>query len=478
MRFASLLRRLEALGNRLPDPLLLFAGMAGLVVLLSSLRAGDAVIHPGTGAETAVKDLLAPDMLRRAFTDAVKNFSAFPPLGTVLVAMLGIGFAERTGFIAAVLGGAVRALPARALTAGLLFVGVNSSIAADAGFVVLLPLGAALYAGAGRHPLAGLAVAYAAVSGGFGANVLITALDPLLAGLTEAAAKLVDPAAKVPATCNWSFNAASVLLLTAVGLPLAEWTEARFGPWSRVEAVEDRGSSLLAPLAAMAAWLGVVALLVAAGVLREGESWAPLYDSAVLIVAIAAFLPGLVFGWQAGVVRSSSDVAAKMAEAVAGMGGYIVLAFAAAQFVAWFGWSNLGIVLAVEGADLVRPLGLGKAALLGVLVLVSGVVNVIIASASAKWAILAPVFVPMGMLLGIDPAETQAAYRVGDAVTNVVTPLMPYVPIVLATARRYQPEAGLGTVLAAQLPWMLGYGLAWTALLMGWIAMGWSLGPG
>jgi aminobenzoyl-glutamate transport protein len=474
------LDRLEALGNRLPDPLVLFAAMALTVVIVSVLLTGVEVTHPGTGAPTAVQSLLTAPSLRRMFTEAVKNFAGFPPLGTVLVAVMGIGLADRTGLVAAVLGGLVRSLPRRWLTLALLFAGVNSSIAADAGFVVLVPLGAALYAGAGRHPLAGLTVAYAAVSGGYGANVLVTALDPLLAGLTQAAAQLVDPALLVPATCNWWFNAVSVVLLCAVGTVVAERTEASFGPWAGSVVVDEGPRPALGlPAIVFVAWLGVVAALVGTGVLRADDGgFGPLYDAVVVLVAIGAALPALAFGIGNGRIRSSSDLATLLAEAMAGMGGYIVLAFAAAQFVAWFAWSNLGIVLAVTGADLVRPLGLGPEPLLFVMVLVSGVVNLLIASASAKWAILAPVFVPMLLLLGVSPAETQAAYRVGDAVTNVLTPLLPYVPIVLVAARRHVPGAGLGTVLAAQVPYAVAFGVAWTALLLGWVAMGWSLGPG
>jgi aminobenzoyl-glutamate transport protein len=473
------LERLEAVGNRLPDPLFLFLLIALSVAATSALLDGVTVTHPGTGKVAAVQSLLTTEMVRKMFTDAVKSFASFPPLGTVLVAVMGIGLAERTGLVAAALGGMVRAMPARALTVALVFAGVNSSIAADAGFVVLVPLGAALYASAGRHPIAGLTVAYAAVSGSFGANLLVTALDPMLAGLTEAAARLVDPTIKVAATCNWIFNAASVVLLTVLGTVVAERVEPGFGPW-RGEVARDTEEtpSLVAPLLAALAWIAVVIGLVLAGVLRDGASYAPLYESMVVIVAIGAALPALVFGWSNGRIRSSSDLARLLAEAVGGMGGYIVLAFAAAQFVAWFAWSNLGIVLAVRGADVLRPLGLGATALLLAMVLTSGVVNVLIASASAKWAIMAPVFVPMLMLLGVAPAETQAAYRVGDAVTNVVTPLMPYIPIVLVAARRYVPDAGLGTVLAAQVPYMISFGIAWTALLLGWIALGWPLGVG
>jgi aminobenzoyl-glutamate transport protein len=475
-----LLDRLEAIGNKLPDPLALFAGMAALVALLSVVLAGTTVTHPGTGAPAAVTSLLTESGVRRIFTEAVKNFAGFPPLGTVIVAVMGIGLAERTGLVAAALGGLVRGMPRRLSTAALVFAGVNSSIAADAGFVVLVPLGAALYAGAGRHPLAGLTVAYAAVSGGFGANVLVTALDPMLAGLTEAAARLVDPDIRVAATCNWWFNAASVALLTGVGTAVALWAEPRFGPW-RGSVTADIGASrgLGGPALAALAWVGVIAALVAGGVLHTEEAgYAPLYDSMVVLVAVGAALPGLVYGLQNGTIRSSSDFARLVGEACAGLGGYLVLAFAAAQFVAWFAWSNLGIVLAVTGADILRPLGFGPVPLLFVMVGVAAVINLLIASASAKWAILAPVFVPMLLLLGVAPAETQAAYRVGDAFTNVLTPLLPYVPIVLAAARRYVPEAGLGTVLAAQVPYAVAFGVTWTGMLLVWVGMGWGLGPG
>jgi len=474
------LDRLERLGNRLPDPLVLF-GLLGLaVVAVSAAIAGTTVTHPGTGKPVAVESLLTAPMVRRMFTDAIKTFAAFPPLGTVLVAVMGIGIAERAGLVSAALSGLVRSMPPRFLTAALVFAGVNSCLAADAGFVVLVPLGAALYASAGRHPLAGIAVAYASVSGGFGANVLVTALDPMLAGITQAAAQLVDPSLTVPTTCNWWINAASVVLLTVLGTAVALWTEGSFGPWGGAsEAPAASRPSLVLPGVAVLAWVAVVTALVATGVLRDDRGgFTPLYDSIVVIVAVGAALPGVVYGIQAGVVRSSADAARLVADAVAGMGGYIVLAFAAAQFVAWFSWSNLGIVLAVEGAERLRPLGLGPVPLLLATVLASGVVNLVIASAAAKWAIMAPVFVPLLLLLGVGPAETQMAYRIGDAVTNPLTPLLPYVPIVLATARRYVPGAGLGTVLAAQVPHAIAYGIAWSALLAGWVALGWRLGPG
>lgn len=488
----GLLDRLERLGNRIPDPLVLFALLASGVAVGSSVasRLGVTAIHPGTGELVGVVDLLTTGGMRRMFTEAVRNFTGFPPLGTVLAAMIGIGVAERAGLIGAALRGLVSSVPPRALTAALFFAGVNSSIAADAGFVVLVPLGAALYASVGRHPLAGLAVAYAAVSGGYGANLVVTALDPLLAGLSQAAAQIVDPGYRVGATANWWFNAASVLLLTVCGTSMAHRLEPRFGAWTAGggrpaggEAIasppaERRGLRAAAGAGALMAVLIGLLVLPEHGVLRDASGgFSPFYDSIVILVSLCFLVPGIAYGRAAGTLGSSHDVAAMAAEALGTMGGYIVLTFAAAQFVAWFAWSNLGIVLAVKGASTIEGLHLGALTLLVVFVFVSAVLNLLIASASAKWAIMAPVFVPMGMLLGLAPELTQAGYRVGDAVTNILTPLLPYISIALTVARRYSPKAGLGTLLSAQVPYALLFGIAWTAMLVAWVWAGWPLGP-
>lgn len=477
-----MLRRLEALGNRLPDPTVLFLLLGAAVLAASKLLSGASVAHPATGQVVAVADLLDRAGLRRIATEAIANFVGFPPLGTVLVAMLGIGLAERTGLVAAAMTAGVEAVPRRWMTPALAFVGANSAIAADAGFVVLVPLGAALWAQAGRPPLAGMALAFASVSGGYGANILVTALDPLLAGLSTAAARLVDPAYTVTATANWWFNIASALLVTVVCSLVALRLEGRFAsaapssppPASSAPAPSPRGPLRAAGLAALATLAAEAVFAIT--VLRDAEGWGGLYAAMVPLVALAAGVPGLAYGVASGAIRTSRDAAEAVAAAIAGMSGYIVLAFVAAQFVAWFAWSNLGLVLAVRGAEWLR--GMDGLALLLALVVASGLVNIVIASASAKWAILAPVFVPMMMLLGLSPELTQAAYRVGDAVTNISTPLLPYIPILLETARRYRRDAGLGTVLAAQVPYAAALGIAWTAMLLGWWALGWPLGPG
>ncbi|EYF07239.1 AbgT family transporter [Chondromyces apiculatus] len=496
----------ERIGNALPDPLTLFLLLAALVVVASALaaRAGVVVTHPSTGAAIGAVDLTSPDGLRRMLTEAVKNFTAFPPLGTVLVTVIGVGVAERSGLFDAALRQLVTVVPPWALTATLLFAGVNSSAAADAGIVVLPPLGAMLFAGLGRHPLAGLTAAFAGVCGGFGANVLITSLDPLLAGLTESAAQLVDPHYRVEATASYYFMNASTFLLTAVGTFVnARWVEPRFGAFTpppapdtasppappapstdppalaRLAPRERRG--LLVAGAVLLAYLAILAALVipAHGFLRDPQGgFKPFFDSIVLLITLAFFLPGLAHGVTTGTIRSDRDVASMIAATLGTMGGYVALAFVAAQFVAYFSWSNLGLILAVKGAGALSRLGLTDIPLLVGFVLLSAILNLFLASASAKWAVMAAVFVPMLMLLGYSPETAQAAYRVGDAFTNAVTPLMPYFPLILAYAQRYDPRCRLGTILSATVPYSIAFGIAWTAMMVVWIVLDLPWGPG
>jgi aminobenzoyl-glutamate transport protein len=490
---ARVLDGIERAGNRLPDPLTLFAVAALVVVVASWLAAsaGVSVRHPGTGETVHAVSLLSRDGLRRMLTEMVPNFTAFPPLGTVLVVMLGIGVAERTGLVAAALRGLVAAMPASALPATLVFAGIMSSLAADAGYVVLTPLGAVVYAGMGRHPLAGLAAAFAGVSAGFSANLVLTALDPLLAGFTEPAARLVDPAYVVRPTANYYFMVVSTVLLTLVGtLVTVRVVEPRLGTWrgevaaaageAPVSGARERRGLLAAALALLATLVLVAGLVLPAGAVLRDESGGiePFYRALVPLLMLAFLLPGIAYGLAAGTLRSDKQLAVMAGDTMATMGSYVVLAFVAAQFVAYFGWSNLGLVVAVRGADLLQALGIGGVPLLVGFVLVSAAINFLIGSASAKWAIVAPVFVPMLMLMGYSPETVQAAYRVGDSVTNVVTPLLPYFPIIIAFARRYDPNVGLGTLVAAMMPYSVAFLLSWLVLLVAWVVLGVPLGPG
>jgi aminobenzoyl-glutamate transport protein len=493
---------IERVGNRLPDPITLFAILALLVVGVSWLATsiGVSAIHPGTGAVVQPENLASAGGIRRMLTEAVRNFAAFPPLGLVIVVIIGIGVTERSGLIAAALRRLVSAVPPSLLTAALVFGGVMSSMAVDAGYVVLTPLGAMVFAAVGRHPLAGLAAAFAGVSGGFSANLLITSLDPLLSGLSTEAARLVDPGYVVDATANYYFMIASVLLVTVLGtFATARFVEPRLGRW------EPTGDVVVADLSAAATTpeerrglraagivflvtLAVVALLTVPSnaVLRNPDAAGqpaviqlrPFFDSIVTILMLMFLVMGIVYGKVTGSIRSDRDVARMSSEGVAVLGSYIVLAFAAAQFVAYFNWSNLGLILAIKGAGGLQAAGFTGVPLLISFIVVAAFINLFIGSASAKWAVMAPVFVPMLMLMGFSPETTQAAYRVGDSTTNIITPLMQYFPVIIAFAQKYDRNAGIGTLVAMMLPYSILFLLGWSAFFAIWMLTGLPLGPG
>lgn len=500
------LDRIERVGNKLPDPLSLFAILIGITMVVSWLAsaAGVGAVHPGTGNRIEAVNLFDGSQLRRIFVEMPQTFAAFPPLGMVLVIMLGIGVAERSGLIAAALKGFVRAMPAGLLSATVVFAGMMSSLAVDAGYVVLIPLGAVIFHSVGRHPIAGLAAAFAGVSGGFSANLLVTSLDPLLAGFTEPAAQLLDPTYPVLPTANYYMMIALVPAFTVLGAYVTDRIlEPRLGKWDRSEAGEDfvdgDGDEASRPLTDAERkglrWAGISVLLLSAAVaamvipsgapLRNPDGGEflvqridPFLRSMVAIMTIAFFVPGLVYGVITGSVRSDRDVARMTAESMSSMGVYIVLAFAAAHLVAFFGWSNLGLITAISGAAFLQSIGFTGIPLLVGFVVVSATINLFIGSASAKWAIMAPVFVPMFMLLGYSPELTQAAYRIGDSVTNILTPLLPYFPLVIVFARKYQKDIGIGTLVASMLPYSVAFGIGGILLLIAWMLAGFPLGPG
>lgn len=491
--YLRILDMVERVGSRLPDPLTLFVIAALIVVLASWLAstAGLQVTHPGTGKPIAVANLLAPENVRRMFTDAVANFTAFPPLGLVLVTMIGIAVAERGGLITALLRGTVHSVPRPLLTAALVFAGVNSSLVADAGYVVLIPLGAVIFASVGRHPLAGLSATFAGVSGGFSANLSVTSLDPLLGGITQTAAHLIDPSYTVSAAANWYFMIGSTFFITALGTWVcARIVEPRLGTWQPPAGMAVESHDRLRPAERRALlWSGLVALFcmvgVAAMAIPEGAilrdtngTLKPLEHSIVLILMLVFLVAGLVYAILTGTVRSDKDVATMTGEGMASMGSYIVLAFVMAQFIAWFSWSNLGVVTAVNGASFLKSLSLEGPLLLVSFVIVAAIINLLLSSASAKWAIMAPVFVPMFMLLGISPESTQLAYRVGDSSTNMIAPLMGYLPLIIVAMRRYQPSASMGTLLSMMLPYSAALVVGWTLFMLIWFYLGIPQGPG
>lgn len=496
--FARALDLIERLGNRLPDPATLFLVMSALVIAGSWLAARFdlGATHPRDGSPIAAVDLLTTDNVRRMFTEAVRNFTGFAPLGTVLVTMLGIGVAEASGLIGAAMRVFVMNVPRRLLTLAVVFVGVNGNLAADAGIIVLPPIAAILFAATGRHPLAGIAAAFAGVAGGFSANLLPSSLDPLLAGLTQEAidASRLAPGYRVQILGNYYFMVAATPILAILGTWVTEaFVEPRLGPWrppggaeplERATPAERRGL-LAAAVAALLTVGAIAALTLPAGApLRDPAATDPLtalrpfFDSIVVLIMVLFFVPGLAYGIAAGTVRNDRDVARMTADTMATMGTYIVLAFVAGQFVAYFGWSNLGAILAIQGAGAFQATGLTGPPLLLGLILLSATLDMLITSASAKWAVLGPIFVPMFALLGYSPEGTQMVFRVAESPTNIVSPLLPYLPFILAYVRRYEPRAGAGTVIAMMLPYAVAFLAAWSLMLLLFDGFGWPIGPG
>ncbi|RUT06748.1 aminobenzoyl-glutamate transporter [Dulcicalothrix desertica PCC 7102] len=484
---------IEGLGNKLPDPLTLFFILSLFIIVVSAIAASVnlSVVHPGTGKTVAAVSLLTPNSVRRIFTQAVKNFVEFPPLGTVLVAMLGVGVAEATGLLSALLREVVMITPRKLITPVVIFAGVLANVASDAGYVVLVPLGAVIFLAFGRHPLAGLAAAFAGVAGGFSANLLISSLDPLLAGLTQTAAQLIRPEYQVNATANYYFMAVSTFLITLIGWFICEKiVEPRLGAYTgdadiqmdEVTATERKalrwaGYAFLAFIAFI-----LVLVIPSQGILRDPQKFtiipSPFIDGIVFIIALAFFIPGVVYGKVAGTVRNNKDVARFLGNAMSSMGYYIALAFIAAQFISYFAWSNLGIIVAVKGADFLKATGITGPPLLILFILVSVAIDIFVGSASAKWAIMAPIFVPMFMLLGYSPELVQAAYRIGDSTTNIITPLMPYFPVVVAFGQRYDKSLGIGTLISLMLPYSIAFLIGWSVLFVIWFMFGLPLGPG
>jgi aminobenzoyl-glutamate transport protein len=486
----------EREGNRLPQPVTLFAGLIGIVLVASWISSllGASAVHPGTGQTIEAVNLLDRMGLRRIFTEMVKVFTDFPPLGLVLAVMLGIGVAERSGLIGAALKGFVSVMPRRLVTFALVTAGMLSSIAADAGYVVLIPLGAVIFHSMGRHPLAGLAAAFAGVSGGFGANIFLTSLDPLMAGFTQPAARMIDPDYVVDATANYYLLAASVPIMAIAGTFVTEKIlEPRLGKY-RGEAplaAESQGLTALEKKGLLWANVTIVVLLgilawatiPADSVFRIGSeltpaAFSPLFTSIVALMLFLFFIPGLVYGLVTGSIKGDKQVAEMTAKSMSDMGAYIVLAFVAAQFVAYFNWSNLGVIFAISGADLLKQMEFTGIPLIVVFILVASLINIVIGSASAKWAIMAPIFVPMLMLMGYSPELTQAAYRIGDSYSNILTPLLPYFPLIIVFAQKYQKSIGIGTIISMMLPFAVVFALVRIPMLVGWMLLKWPLGPG
>lgn len=557
------LNLIETVGNKLPDPAALFLILLLVVWALSALLSTMTFteIDPRNGQPIVINNQLTGTSIAAFLSGMVTTFTSFHPLGVVLVALLGVGVAEHTGFINASLKGALQFTSVKLLTPVLVFVGVISSTAADAGYVLVIPLGAVIFYKAGRHPLAGIAATFAGVSGGFSANFIPSSLDPLMSGLTQSAVQILDPTRGVNPLSNWFFMSASCLLIVAVGWYLTDRViEPRLkdvkvdGDVGDIPAMEGLSKNEKKGLFAGYATLivGLVILIavsyptaspmrsptgykltsasvekaVAAGVpveiaqktapvrdnvffgktafedalgrtLAESEvkeyggillasaeqdapqltaSASPLMQSIVPLIFLLFILPGIAYGYASKTVESHRDIIEGMSKSMSTMGYYIVLAFFAALFIAAFAQSNIGALLAIKGANFLRDLELpGQVTVVGIIILTC-LVNLVVGSASAKWALLAPIFVPMLMQLGISPEVTQAGYRIGDSSTNIITPLMPYFPLVVVFATKYVKSTGIGTIVSLMLPYSVAFLVTWVAFLLVFWALGIPLG--
>lgn len=547
---------IERVGNRLPDPTMLFLIGMVLVMVLSWIAVqqqwsveqmlprvvetadgGSAVQWEPTGRVLRAKSLFSSEGLFWAIRSMKDNFISFAPLGVVLVGMLGIGVAERSGLIASLLKGFMMLVPGVLLTPAMVFIGIMSSMAMDAGYVVLPPLAAALYKAIGRPPLAGLAAVFAGVAAGFNANLFVTGLDPMLAELSTLGARSVDADYQVAATCNWWFMIGSTIVMTLTGWGVTSFfVERRLARKSveeggpapatdddlsaqRLTRVEKRGLRVaLVTIAALMVLLGVLITVPGSPLYTfeipgpEGqpgvsaERWIPpVADAAppagaqlvdgqwlvplrppfpkwviaiVPLIFLGFVIPGITYGAATGSIRSSKDLATMFTESMANMAPIIVLAFFAAQFIEHFRWSGLDTMLATAGGQALGQAALPTPVLLVAFVLLTAVFNLFVGSMSAKYTMFAPIFVPMFMMVGISPELTQATYRIGDSVTNIVTPLNAYLVIILVFMQKFVPKAGMGTLISTMLPYTIVFGIVWMLLLLAWYWLGIPLGPG
>ena len=484
---------IERVGNALPHPATLFAIFGVLTILISWIasKINLTVVHPATGELVQAVNLISISGLHRIITEMVTNYTSFAPLGIVMVAILGIGLAESSGLIGTTLRLLVLSAPKRLLTFVIVFAGVLSNTASEIGYVLLVPLAGIIFLAVGRHPIAGLAAAFAGVSGGYSANLLLGTLDPLLAGLSEEAARIIIPGYEVNPTANYYFMVVSTFFIAAAGTWVTEKIVIpRLGTYKgeikpetldRLNRDEKRGLILAIITGILFVIFILGGLIPTNGYLRNPETGgilrSPFMSGIIAFVFLGAFFMSIAYGIGARTFKNDKDVMKGMVKAMETLSIYLVLAFFAAQFVSYFKWSNLGLIFAIEGATFLKSLGLGAIPLMLAFILLSGIINLFMGSASAKWAIMAPVFIPMFMLLGYTPELVQTAYRIGDSTTNIISPMMSYFALIIAFVEKYDKKAGIGTVIATMLPYTIAFIIIWAILLSIWILVGIPVGP-
>lgn len=505
----KLLDTLEWLGNALPHPVILFAILIAAILVSSALGAyfGLSVADPRPegapgrvpGGIIYAQSLLNAEGIRKILSNVVTNFTSFAPLGTVLVAMLGVGIADKAGLFSSAMRLIVLKAPTQLTTPAIVFAGVMSNTAGELGYVVLIPLAAVIFHSLGRNPLAGLAAAFAGVSGGYSANLLLGTVDPLLSGITQEAARIVDPTYIVGAEANWYFMAFSTFIVTGLGwFVTAKIVEPQLGPYNQSEMSDEEStmvsSAEVTPLEKKGlVWAGLSFLVLSAivaitiipadGILRNQTTGlvanSPFFKSIVIFIFFFFAIPGAVYGFVTKNFTSSKDIVNAMSGSMSALGLYLVIVFFAAQFIAFFNWTNLGQIIVVHGSNFLTSIQINSMLLFICFILICAFINLMMSSASAQWAVTAPIFVPMLMLAGYAPETIQAAYRIGDSATNIITPMMSYFGLIVAMAIKYKKDAGIGTILAMMVPYSVIFLTAWTIIFCIWVfALGIPVGPG
>lgn len=491
--FDRFLHFVEVGGNALPHPASIFGLLAISVLLFSWMGSwlGWTAHHPATNETVSVVNLLSKEGIHKIILQLVDNYTGFAPLGIVMVALLGIGIAEGSGLISAAIRLLVLKAPKRLITFVIVASGILSNTASDLGYVLIIPLAGVVFHALGRHPIAGMAAAFAGVSGGFSANLFIGTIDPLLAGLSTESARILDESYYVLPTANYYFMAASTFIIAI----LATWithsvVEPRLGsykgdvnpePINPLNATERKGLKRVMWVSLVWLIFILATLIPENGFFRGPDNSllkSPLLKGFISLLFFAAGSLGIVYGATTGKYNRDADVIKGMTDSFKSLAAFMVLVFFAAQFVAWFRWSHLGLIIAIRGAEVLQQLNLGMVPLLILFVMLSGFINLFMGSASAKWAILGPVFIPMFMLLGYSPELSQAVFRVGDSVTNIISPMMSFFALIIVYFEKYDPKAGIGTLISTMLPYSLWFFVVWTIFLVIWAFLGIPLGPG
>lgn len=479
-------------GNALPHPAALFGIFAIITLVVSAIGhwLGWQGANPATGETIRVINLLSVEGLHRILLEMVDNYTGFAPLGIVMVALLGIGISESSGLIKTAINALLLKAPGKWVTFIVVFAGIMSNAASDLGYLLIIPMAGVIFHSLGRHPVAGMSAAFAGVSGGFSANLIIGTIDPLLAGLSTEAARIIDPEYYVMPTSNYYFMAVSTFVVTIAGTWVTHaWVEPHLGKYSGnvvsepvnpISPVEKKGLRWV--LVVFLGWMAIFAagLIPDHGFLRGADNsvlHSPLLKGFIAVLFIVAASCGIIFGYITKTFQKHEDVIDGMSSSFKSLVSFLVLVFFAAQFVAWFKWSNLGLILAIKGAGFLQTTDIGLIPLVILFVVFSGIINLFMGSASAKWAIMGPVFIPMFMLLGYSPELSQAVFRIGDSITNVISPMMSFFALIIVYYQKYDAKAGLGTLIATMLPYSVMFFIAWTILLIGWILAGLPLGP-